>query len=165
MHVLSCLLLSAGARAPEQSVQQHPQTLEVQEGEAAVMDCTFHSSDGQVLAVVKFFKWPELFTVTEDSPIFAGRINKTDMGQDKAANTRTVSLHIRALTICDSGHYYCEVQFFGGQALNGTGTSLQVNRIQGQLELGYLHTALQIIRIILLLVLISLAAFLIAKFK
>ncbi|XP_029441774.1 uncharacterized protein LOC115081446 [Rhinatrema bivittatum] len=158
------MLSAAGAPAPWWTVQLRPSTLKALEGDTVELQCTFFASNGQLLAQVSLFKGPERVPVPQHTSAEQGRVSREELPRGGLPeNTTGFSFKIQDVSVCDSGTYLCQVDFFGGPLLNGTGATLRVHRREEEKAPGpeVFHTALQLTRICLLLVLICLASYLI----
>ncbi|XP_038673433.1 natural cytotoxicity triggering receptor 3-like isoform X2 [Scyliorhinus canicula] len=142
--VLCLLTLGLAAVAENVTVVQSPASINVTEGEIAVLHCTQEGLSG-VVVYMWYRDSKDGTEVSNSTPEYKGRVNGSSKDQ-KDRNTG-VSIQVTNVTLSDAATYYCKVESITGTKYYGQGTTLIVtaktwNQTQLLANSGLLHTAL-----------------------
>ncbi|XP_072329661.1 uncharacterized protein [Scyliorhinus torazame] len=113
---------STGMEAVISRVVQAPASIHIFQGGNVTLNCSFRL-DG-----LGTYSWRrDDSPIDFDSPRYKQRIIKAD--QEAFKSRKDASIHIKHMTECESGIYYCEIEMLGKPKQTGNGTLVTVEHV------------------------------------
>uniref|UniRef100_UPI00398E9DB9 uncharacterized protein n=1 Tax=Pristiophorus japonicus TaxID=55135 RepID=UPI00398E9DB9 len=126
-HVEYASINSLSMEAASSPIVQSPSSIHIFQGNSVTLNCTFS------LKGVGTTSWRKGNTPLDfDSPQYKKRVTKPD---EKAFKLKKdASIHIKNMTECESGMYYCEIEIMGQEKVVGNGTLVTVKHTCGKVN-------------------------------